>query len=544
MNYRSISERILKASAAVFIAHLCFKLVGFVQFFVVGVVIETNTWEAIYGFAFDGVIFSLFLIGEELIGPAFLPMFSEEKENIGESAAWNLANTFLTCQFLVLCIVVLLLILFPEQLTKLLTYWNRKNKPEMFELAVQGVNLMAPALICFSLASTTYMILNSYKKFFMAAFGDAVWKGAILLGVIIGIGVMGMNWKALAVGVLIGSVAKLVTHLIGLVGHLSRLRPAFNLNNPAFKRMLWLMVPLLIGIVFAKFRDFYNYITVLSSLDMSGLIKANAYGRKLFQAVGVVVPYTLSIAMFPFFCDLVTSDDEEKLGGILDKSSRMLMVFFIPAAMFFLIYSTPFVQLLIWGKFSARDAYLAGISMACYTLVLPAYSLEMLFMQAFFAKRKMVTVTVIGITFSTLSMLISYIGIIHYEATGVTALMIVALGYVLSRTCKAIALISLLKKSVPMFVFRDTFLFLLRVFILGLLITVTGWGVLYGFDRVCGVGGSKIMLIIKLAATGGAASIVYCVGVYLLKISEPVEMLVWAKRKLTRTGTPEIQTDE
>ena len=72
---KTIGERIIKASAAVFIAHLCFKVVGFAQFFVIGGVTKTVQWECIYGFAFDGVIFSLFLIGEELICPAFLPIF-------------------------------------------------------------------------------------------------------------------------------------------------------------------------------------------------------------------------------------------------------------------------------------------------------------------------------------------------------------------------------------------------------------------------------------------------------------------------------------
>jgi hypothetical protein len=38
---------------------------------------------------------------------------------------------------------------------------------------------LGPAVIGLSLGSTTYVLLNGYKRFFLAAFGDAVWKFAV-----------------------------------------------------------------------------------------------------------------------------------------------------------------------------------------------------------------------------------------------------------------------------------------------------------------------------------------------------------------------------
>lgn len=530
--HRTIGERIIKASAAVFIAHLCFKLVGFAQFFVVGGVTATVQWECIYGFAFDGVIFSLFLIGEELIGPAFLPVFIDEKENKSENDAWLLANTLLTCQFIILGIVVLVLYLFPDTLTRWITYFDVGTKKENFELAVQGVRLMAPALICLSLGSTTYMLLNGYKKFFLAAFGDAVWKAFVLISVVVGVKVLGFSWKALVFGIVVGSVLKLVTHLIGLLKQLHLFRPAFKINNPAFKSMLVLMVPLFIGIVFAKGRDFYNNITVLSSLEADGLIKANAYGRKLFQAFGMIVPYTLSIAMFPFFCDLVAKNDKEKLGDILTKSGRMLLVLFVPIALVVVVFAPVLVRLLVMGKFSEEDAVLSGISMACYTLVLPAYGLEMLLMQAFFAKRKMFMVTFLGIIFSAMSILISYLGVIKFGAKGATALIVIALGYVLSRILKTGFLVGILKRSVPMFKWRESCSFFLRLTIIGVSAAVCTWLVFQVFDTGLGIPKGKVMLILKLVLGGLAAVFIFITGTTLLKITEPYEMMAWAKEKI------------
>ena len=429
-------------------------------------------------------------------------------------------------------ITVLVLFLFPETLTRWITYFDVGKKKENFDLAVQGVRLLAPALICLSLGSTTYMLLNGYKKFFLAAFGDAVWKAFVLISVVVGVSYLGFTWRALVFGIVVGSVLKLLTHMVGLVKKLHLFRPAFKINNPAFKSMLILMIPLLIGIIFAKGRDFYNNITVLSSLEADGLIKANAYGRKLFQALGMIVPYTLSIAMFPFFCDLVSRNDKEKLGEILTKSGRMLLVLFLPISLVVVVYAPVLVRLLVIGKFSEQDASLAGVSMACYTLVLPAYGLEMLLMQAFFAKRKMYMVTVVGISFSALSILISYIGIIKLGVTGASALMVISLGYVISRILKTAVLLGILKRSVPMFKWGESCSFFIRLTIVGVSAGVCTWLTFKGFDSSFSIPTSKMMLIAKLALGGLMATFVFFAGTTLLKIREPIEMFKWGKQKL------------
>jgi peptidoglycan biosynthesis protein MviN/MurJ (putative lipid II flippase) len=37
------------------------------------------TFDVVYAFAFENCIFMLFLIGEEVLGPAFLPVFMRER---------------------------------------------------------------------------------------------------------------------------------------------------------------------------------------------------------------------------------------------------------------------------------------------------------------------------------------------------------------------------------------------------------------------------------------------------------------------------------
>jgi peptidoglycan biosynthesis protein MviN/MurJ (putative lipid II flippase) len=251
--------------------------------------------------------------------------------------------------------------------------------------------------------------------------------------------------------------------------------------------------------------------------------------------------------MFPFFCDLVAKKDRTKLGEILTRSSRMLLALFIPLSLVCVVYAPVLVQLLVAGKFSERDASLSGLSMAIYTLVLPAFSLEMLLMQAFFAERRMISVTLIGILFSTFSILFSYAGIIHFGSTGAAALAVVATGYVLSRSFKTLALIFLLRRSVPLFPRRETWMFLAKTLVAGILATAA---VQFVFT-LCGISplpvSGKAFLIVKLAFAAGAGIAVFAAASLLLRLHEPAEMLIWVKKKIGNRRcsppTPESGTE-
>lgn len=79
-----IGSRIIRASVLIYAAHFLFKVLGIPQWMAMTRLIDTGTLEIVYVVAFEGCIFSLFLIGEEVIGPAFLPVFMKELNDGGE----------------------------------------------------------------------------------------------------------------------------------------------------------------------------------------------------------------------------------------------------------------------------------------------------------------------------------------------------------------------------------------------------------------------------------------------------------------------------
>ncbi len=530
----SLEKHIFKASAFVLIAHVLFKLAGLIQAKAMVAFLPIATYDAVYAFAFENGIYMLFLIGEESLGPSFLPVFMRQLDTGSEKDAWSFANTILTVQFAVLAGVAAVLFCAPQAMVELMSVWGANSSPEKYELAVRSVRAMAPALIGLSLGSTTYVLLNGYKRFFLAAFGDAVWKFCAVL--LLAMGVLfhadGAQW--LMWGLVAGAACKVLTHLCGLRDKLRLFRPALSFSHPAVRRMAWLMLPLLAGIIFAKIRDVYNNVYVLSALDESGLMQANSIGKKLQSTLLFLVPYTLSIAVFPYFCELVDQKDHERLGRLVTRFGRMLLSVFVPFALFVAMAAVPLTALLFKGGYFDADAVRrTAVSLSFYTFMLPAAAIEMLVMQAFFANRRMVSVTVIGVLFSAFSMGVSWLGLKLCGSHDLLLLAVIAGGVTLARMLKCVTLVEMLKKNAPVFPFKEMAVFLARVTLASVAASVAGWLLLRFLTGLPGLSG-RMGDVVKLGCSASVFGCVYLGCAYALRIVEVHELYALALQKVRK----------
>jgi peptidoglycan biosynthesis protein MviN/MurJ (putative lipid II flippase) len=503
---KSLADRIVGASLVVGIAHLCLKFAGLIQAKAATLYLDTNEYEPVLVVAFTGVIGTLFLIGEEVIGPSFLPVFMREMDEKGEDAAWKFTNVLLTMQAILLLVAVGSIMLFPDFFIHLFTDWNASDNPERHALLRKSLIFLAPALFFLSIGSTTYMLLNGYKRFFLAAFGDASTKICVVISLIVGIGFLHLGAKAVLFGLLAGSVAKLLTHLAGMLREMRFFRPSLQVGHPAVKAVLLLMLPLLAGIVFAKVRDNFNSIYSLSRYKSDpGLLMANDLGRKLFASIQWLVPYALQIALFPFLCELVDKNDRAKLGEVLSTSCRHLLAVFVPGAVLIAALATPVSAFVFLGGKADFQVVVtwAGLATSCYILVLPAAAMECVLMQGFFADRKMISVTVIGILSSVVSVGISIVFIVMMNVEATKALMTVSLGFVVSRYLKSFALAVYLQRSVHMFPLRETVSFGLRLVLVAVAVGAATYGVSKGMDRILPDGLSKAEATYEQAAQEG-----------------------------------------
>lgn len=477
--HKTLAERIVGAGIVIAIAHLFLKFTGLIQAKAAAHFLSTSEYEPILVVAFTGVIGTLFFIGEEVIGPSFLPVFMREMDDKGEKEAWDFANVLLTVQAILLLVAVGSIMLFPDFFIRLFTDWRSADNPERYSLLRRSLVILAPCLFFLSIGSTTYMLLNGYKRFFLAAFGDASTKICVVIALFVGVWFFGASAKAVLFGLLLGSVAKLLTHLAGLLREMRFFRFSLDIRNPAVKTIGLLMLPLLAGIIIAKVRDNFNSIYSLSRYaDDPGLLMANDLGRKLFASIQWLVPYALQIALFPFLCELVDKKDRAKLGEVLSTSCRHLVAVFVPGSIMIAVLAVPVSAFIFLGGRADFQVVVswAGLATGCYILVLPAAAMECVLMQGFFADRKMVSVTAIGMVTSILSVLISFVFIVILQVEATMAIAAISLGFVASRYIKTFVLVVYLRRSVPMFPLGETLSFACRMLLVGAAVAVVTYG--------------------------------------------------------------------
>ena len=328
--------------------------------------------------------------------------------------------------------------------------------------------------------------------------------------------------------------------LVGLLTpKLGLLRPRLSLSDPALRRMFWLMLPLLAGIVFAKVREMINNVYVLSGIHSDGWIQANNMGRTLQGSINWLVPYAFAIAVFPFFCELVDRNDEQRLGQVITRSGRMLLALFIPLVAVVAVLSRPMAAFIFkGGYFDDVAAQRTAVSLACYMLVLPATAVETLVMQAFFAHRRMVAITVAGMVFSALSIGISLAGLRWCGQNGLLLLGVVAGGFTLSRMLKSGVLVWMLRRNTPSaFPVRETLAFLARMLLIALLMAAAA-GLAAQVAAAAVQLHGRLQDLLRLAAGFAAALVVGAAACPVLRVTEPFEMLQWvlARVRGKRTG--------
>ncbi len=543
-----VSSRILRAGAVVLLAHLLFKILGLVQTRLIGSLTDEVTRD-LFSAIFDNILMMIYLLSEESLGPALLPVFMEEKNKGREEEAWRFAGTVMTVQSVLLLGTALVVGLWPEVFVRAFTQWDAPDaNPVYMELGPLYARYMILGLFGMSLGSATYMLLNAHKRFFLAALGDAALKLGIIGALLAAWAIEGALDRetaliTLSAGVVLGSVFKVGTHLLGLRREAGHLRPRLDLTSPAFRRFLWLIAPLIVGIVFAKVRDIFNNAWVLSGIREAGFVAANNWGRKVFQAVGWIIPYALSIAMLPFFCEMVDREEKEELGAMVTRSSRLIFLMCAPLAGIVVALSLPLAQFLFQaGKFTLEDARLVAVANTCYTLVLPFYAVEYVLMQAFFSNRRMLSVTVIGMIFSALAMGLAYAGLAAADAYGwapVTVLASVALAYTVSRALKVATLAGVTRRFLPVFPAGATVGFVLRTGVIAAGAGAASFGVRGLYEQLVPVASMEGRWI--LLAAGGELALAGAVGAgvaaglaWILCREEARLVIAWSQERIRR----------
>jgi len=423
----TVGSRLAKAFLSLSTIAVCTKIFGFVEKLVVAHFFGTAETADVY-FGVTGIVLSLIWVVRELAYPSLLPVFAETlSKSPAQSVLLLRRSLLLAAAFL--AVLALLVTAGAGPLIHLLVPGFSDVKRQM---ATRLLRMMAPALFFLGMAMVTYTVLNACRRFARAALPDAALKLLIVVGLITLVPSMGIDALAVVMGV--GGLGCFVAHLLFLPERrlLAGDGPTGD-SCPAFHKVLLLMGPLVLGVVFSHVTGLFG--NLLASTLPTGQLSYLGYAKKLIDALLLIGPVALVTVVYSHLSHLASSNQRAEFARLVARVLRLMVYLTVPVGCILIGLREPIIRLLFQrGQFDVASTLGTARAFMVYSFGLPIFALEALFVHACFAISDTKTPVKLGILCSLfdVALAVLLLGPLQYLS--------IACAFLAARTVKVVAL--------------------------------------------------------------------------------------------------------
>jgi len=330
------------------------------------------------------------LFAEGAFNAAFVPLFSKQLEGGGREAAREFAEQVLSVLMFALLLISALAMIFTPFLVGTVIAPRFAEMPAKFDLTVTLTRIMFPYLAAMSLVAMLSGILNSFRRYFLAAMAPVVLNVVVVSALLAG---LASRLDALTTGHLLAwaVTASGVLQLGMLVVGVRRQDFGVWFRMPRFtpqvKRMLVLAAPaaaaggitqinLLIGQIIASAQD--------------GAIALLSYADRIYQLPLGVIGIAVGVVLLPELSRVLKAEDHAEASRLQNRSLEFSLGLTVPAAVGLALMPAPIIALLFErGAFTRETTELTAAALMAFAPGLPAFVLIKVFSPGFFAREDM-----------------------------------------------------------------------------------------------------------------------------------------------------------
>jgi putative peptidoglycan lipid II flippase len=320
------------------------------------------------------------LVAEGAATAAFIPVFTGYLTSGPRSEANRVARVLFTMMALVLAAVTVLGVVFAAPITTLFAP-GFAAVPGKLELTVTLTRLVFPYIFCIGMVAAAMGVLNALRDFWAPAMSPVVMNVVMIMATLVLAPWLGIY--SLAVAVLLGGVAQMLSQLPALRRLAIPLAPSFEPRHPAVARVGALMLPTVFGSAVYQINVLVS--TMFASLLPAGSVAFLWYAERLFEFPLGVFAVALSTAALPSFATLAKRDltaFRDTVGFAL----RVVNLIALPAAIGLAITAEPLTSVLfIRGQFTPADAAQTALAVRYYAVGLWSVASVRVLVPAFYA---------------------------------------------------------------------------------------------------------------------------------------------------------------
>lgn len=332
------------------------------------------------------------LFAEGAFNAAFVPLFAKEIEGGGEAAARKFAEQVLSVLLLSLFAISALAMIFMPFLVATIIAPSFVADPDKFDLTVLLARIMFPYLAAMSLVAMLAGILNSLRRYFIAALAP------VLLNVVLVAGLIGAGYLSLsapAIGEVLGWSVSLSGGLqLGLlVWALKRENFTMRLSRPrltpAVKRLLWLALP---AAITGGITQINLLVGQIIASAQEGAIAIINYADRLNQLPLGVIGIAIGVVLLPELSRALRAGDMKEARHLQNRSLEFGLAITVPAAFGLALLPEPIIALVFErGAFTRETTLVTASVLAAFSIGLPAFVLTKIFTPVFYAREDMRT---------------------------------------------------------------------------------------------------------------------------------------------------------
>ncbi len=319
------------------------------------------------------------------LGSSFIPVFIQAWERESEERAWALASAVLTWTLLILSGASAILFLIAPFVTRLAF-----NGPDYDEatltLIAQLTRLFLLSPLLLGLGGLAMAALNARNRFTLPAIAPTIYNLGIIGGAFLAprFGIWGLAW-----GVVGGALAYLLVQIPGLFSIGMRLRPQLGRGMAELRSVATAMGPRVLGQSAAHFSTL-----VTAALTARLLLGDERQAGLNYAYQLMLLPYgifalSLSQVAFPTLARLHIEGRRDELISRVQRTTALILVLTIPAAVALATLGVPLVRLLFQRGAFGETALLYTIQpLIPYATALPAFAVSEIMIRTLYALQR------------------------------------------------------------------------------------------------------------------------------------------------------------
>lgn len=509
-------SKLAKSTIGLMIIMIVSKVLGFSREIVLGSTYGISMYTDAYVIATNIPVTVFNAIGLA-IATTFIPLYYENKKELGEKESINFTNNILNIVIIISIIISIFGFMFSKELVSIFAVGF---KGETLEVANNLTKIMIFGIVFIGISNIMVALLQINGKYLVSGLTGIPFNITVILSIILA---KKYNYNILGIGIVTAMLSQVIFQIPFIRKYTSYSYSYYiDLRDKYIKKLIYLIAPVFIGVAVNQVNTIID--RSIASTLVEGSISALNYANRLNGFVMGIFITSIGSVIYPLLSNLTSQNDNKSFADTVIKCINSVVVLIIPISVGAIVLAKPIVKLLFQrGVFDSTATTMTSISLIFYSIGMLAFGLREILGKVFYALKDTKTPMLNGALSMIINIILNLTLVKYMEYAGL------ALATSLSAIICIILLFRSLDKKIEYFdqnkINITIFKSLLSALIMGLL-THISYRVL---SELLGIGIFSEFISLFISVIIGI--IVYAISIIILKVDEIVLFIEDIKNK-------------